>query len=215
MKRILPFAVAIAIAGSTSAAAVFVLDFEGLDDTEAILGFYNGGLSQNGNSGSNFGVEFVGNTLAIIDADAGGTGNFGNEPSPSTIMFFLTGSATTMNVAAGFDTGFGTEYVSVNDTGTIEVYAGLNGTGALLGSFAMSANGTASGDPNGTFNIWAHAGVAFAGTAHSVLFIGVANQIGFDDVTFGSSVNVVPVPPAAIAGLGMLAGLGAYRRVRK
>ena len=30
-----------------------------------------------------------------------------------------------------------------------------------------------------------------------------------------NNVNVVPLPPAAFAGLGMLAGLGAYRRIRK
>ncbi|CAN0600321.1 unnamed protein product, partial [Laminaria digitata] len=29
------------------------------------------------------------------------------------------------------------------------------------------------------------------------------------------SVSVVPLPPAAFAGLGMLAGLGAYKRIRR
>ena len=34
-----------------------------------------------------------------------------------------------------------------------------------------------------------------------------------DNIDF--NINVVPLPPAAFAGLGMLAGLGAYRRIRR
>jgi hypothetical protein len=34
------------------------------------------------------------------------------------------------------------------------------------------------------------------------------------DIT-GNVVTVVPLPPAALAGLGLLAGMGAYRRIRK
>ncbi len=204
-----------AIAGTASAGSVFLLDFEGLGDQDTILDFYNGGMSSQGNSGPDFGVEFVGNTLSIIDADAGGTGNFGNEPSPDTIMFFLSGGATTMNVAAGFNTGFGLQYTSVNESGIVEIYAGLNGTGALLGSLNLVPLGAGAGDPNGTFSNWAHVGVDFMGLAHSVVFGGVADQIGFDDVTFGTSVNVVPLPPAAFAGLGLLGVMSAYRRIRR
>src|SRR5690242_20191664 len=88
-------------------AAVVVLDFEGLQNLEAVNNFYNGGTGGNGSGpGTNYGIEFSTNSLAIIDADAGGSGNFGHEPSPDTILFFLSGGAATMNVAAGFDTGF-------------------------------------------------------------------------------------------------------------
>lgn len=41
------------------------------------------------------------------------------------------------------------------------------------------------------------------------------NGLSFFNMTVDNSVSVVPLPPAAIAGLGMLAGLGAYRRVRR
>jgi hypothetical protein len=37
------------------------------------------------------------------------------------------------------------------------------------------------------------------------------DSLGIDNLT----ISVVPVPPAAFAGLGLLAGLGAYRRFRK
>ncbi len=36
-------------------------------------------------------------------------------------------------------------------------------------------------------------------------------SLGIDNMT----VSVIPLPPAALAGLGMLAGLGAYRRLRR
>lgn len=43
-----------------------------------------------------------------MTADAGGTGNFANEPSPSTAMAYLTSPAT-LNVTNGF-TAFSTKY---------------------------------------------------------------------------------------------------------
>jgi hypothetical protein len=57
-------------------------------------------------------------------------------------------------------------------------------------------------------------GVLFSGTARSIGFGGVANQIAFDDVTFGSDVagGDVPEPGAPVLlGLG-LAGVGPARR---
>jgi len=36
-------------------------------------------------------------------------------------------------------------------------------------------------------------------------------SLGIDNMT----ISVIPLPPAAFAGLGMLAGLGAYRRIRR
>lgn len=58
----------------------------------AINNFYNGGTDSQGNSGVNYGVNFGSNALAAIDYDAGGTGQFANEPSASTTMTFLTGA---------------------------------------------------------------------------------------------------------------------------
>jgi hypothetical protein len=214
------------VAGSVQAAP-FVLDFEGLGDQEQVLNYYNGGLGGAGSGpGPNDGVVFSSNGLALIDSDAGGTGNFGNEPSPNTILFFLLEAQTTMNVAAGFDTGF-SFYYSTNTPGAfVTVYDALGGAGGggnILGTINLPVNVPGSppcqGDPTGGFCNWDPVGVAFAGTAYSVDFGGAANFVGFDNVTFGSDApctgnncNNVPEPASlALVGLGVLA-LAAGRR---
>jgi len=120
-----------------SNASAFVLDFEGVGNQVAINDFYNGGTDAAGHSGVNYGIHFGTNTLGIIDGDAGGTGNFANEPSPDTVMFFLVGTAV-LNDAAGFDTGFSFFYSSAT-AATVKVYDGLNATGNLLASLVLSA----------------------------------------------------------------------------
>jgi hypothetical protein len=148
-----------------------VLNFEGLGDQTSIGNFYNGG------AGTNYGIYFSDNTLSLIGSDHGGSGNFSNEPSPVTIMFFLTGTPV-MNVPAGFTTGFSFYYAS-SGVGIVNVYDELDGTGNLL----VSAPFVATPSP---YNIWQSMGITFSGTAKSVTFTGVQNQCGFDDVTFGS-----------------------------
>ncbi len=190
-------------------ASLIVLDFEGLDDQEAINGFYNGGTSANGNSGVNYGVEFSSNTLSIIDTEAGGTGNFGGEPSEDTVMFFLTGTSSIMNVAAGFDVGFSFFYSAINNAGSVQVFDGLDGSGTLLASLAIPITISDGGDPSGDFSPFFDIGVGFAGTAKSVSFAGVQNQIAFDNITFGSvnaggSTDVPDPSTIAIFALGIM-----------
>lgn len=209
---------ALGFAGQAQA-QVFVLDFEGLGDGEPIEQFYNGGTGGGGSAGgSNFGVEFSINSLAAIDSDAGGSGNFANEPSPDTAMGFLQGTAI-MNVAAGFTTGFSFFYTSVEEPGFVTVWDGLDGNGTMLAMINLPALGSdpLGGDPNGTFNIWAAIGVAFAGTAMSIDFGGAVNQIGYDDVTFGSATPGTPstsVPePSSLLLLGL--GLSCWSLARR
>lgn len=204
------------LSGGLANADVIVLDFEGLDDQEAINEFYNGGTSQNGNSGPNLGVSFSGNTLSIKDQDVGGTGNFGGEPSPDTILFFLTGDAAIMNVAAGFEIGFSFFYSAINNAGSVQVFDGLEGTGALLASLDIPITPSDGGDPTGQFSPFFDIGVAFDGIAKSVSFAGVQNQIGFDNITFGSDVAVINPTmvsaPVTFALFGLaLTGLGLSR----
>ncbi len=198
-------ALALALAAAPAANAVISVNFEGLKNLEPVGNYYDGGFGGLGSGpGPALGVQFVGNTLAIIDGDAaGGTGNFGNEPSPDTIMFFLSGAETVMNVPAGFTAGVSMWYTSVGATGTFSVYSGLNGTGTLLGTEVLIPLGVGPGDPNGSFSNWRFVGIDIGtNVGQSVVFGGVADQIGFDDVSFGQ----IPTPAAAgVLGFGALA----------
>lgn len=188
-KLILSAAAALAGFTAPAAADVIVLDFEGLDDLEAIGGFYNGGTRENGTSGTDLGIEFSGDTLAVIDQDAGGSGNFANEPSPDTVSFFLSGDRAVMNVAAGFEEGFSFFYTTLTEDAFVNVYSGLDGTGGILATLVLSPNSaTCSGDPTGEFCGFEAIGASFVGVALSVAFDGVADQVAFDDITFGFAV---------------------------
>jgi hypothetical protein len=207
IKRSISTAVLIGIslfAQMPAQAAPIVLDFEGVGDLAAVGNYYNGG-----NPGTNYGVEFSPATLALVDADAGGSGNFANEPSPNTVMFFLDASNAILNYAAGFTTGFSFFYSS-STAATVNVYDGLDGLGNLLGSLNLTAQGfnNCSGDPSGSFCNWTAVGVAFAGIAKSIDFGGTANQTGFDEITFGSirpgDTGSVPEPVSLVLlGLGL------------
>lgn len=80
---------------------------------------------------------FSSNSRAIIDSDAGGTGSFGGEPSPSTVLYYSTGLDVTMNFLSGFNTGFSFYYTSINSPGVVTVHSGLNGTGDTLATFNL------------------------------------------------------------------------------
>ncbi|WP_272700201.1 PEP-CTERM sorting domain-containing protein [Desulfovibrio sp. Fe33] len=197
-----------------------VLDFEGLGNQDQVLDFYNGGTSSMGYSGTDYGVSFSDNALSLIDSDAGGSGNFGNEPSPDTILFFLNGDAAVMSLAAGFDTGFSFFYSAISNPGQVSVWSGLGGTGDLLATLDLAITPQDGGDPNGSFSPFVPIGVGFEGTAYSVSFAGVINQIGFDDITFGAVTPGDPGAPVPEPGSFILMGIGllgflAYARKRR
>ena len=209
-----------AIAAPASAAIV-VLDFEGIaaHGTQTgvqILEFYNGGTSSNGSSGTDFGASFGSNAITLCLNTPGtgcsntSRGGLGDPASQFTGLFFLDGSETFLNFAAGFDTGFAFNYASNNTPGSVSVYDGLNGTGNLLATLLLPVNAPGCGDPyNAGFCPFGPAGVAFAGTAMSISFAGVANQIVFDDITFGSATPGPGAIPEPATWAMMLVGFGA------
>jgi hypothetical protein len=208
MLRSIAAAAAVAAAGSASAAVV-TLDFEGIPNQTAVGNFYQ----------AQYGVTFSPATLALVDSDAGGTGNFANEPSPNTIMFFLDANNAILNVAAGFDKGFSFFYTS-STAAAVTVWSELNGTGTLLATIDLmaQANGNGcGGDPTGGFCNFTAAGAQFGGIAKSINFGGTANFTGYDNITFGSSTpgsgpQGVPEPMSlALVGTALL-GLAASRR---
>jgi hypothetical protein len=202
MKTFLLAAMICALAALTANAGV-LLTFEGVGNSVAVGNFYNGG------TGGNLGIAFGPTALGLVDSDVGGSGNFANEPSPSTVLYFTSGNGAVMNIAAGFITGFSFYYSSVSLSGTVTVWDGLDASGTLLASLPLPALGSGcGGDPTGDWNCWAPVGVGFAGSAKSVNFSGTVNQIAFDNVTIGSISPEGGVPDPAtfmIAGWGIAA----------
>jgi hypothetical protein len=201
-----------ALSLTAASAATTVLTFEGLQDGESVLNYYNNGTGMLGSGpGGDFGVVFSPNALAYIDLDDGGSGNFGGEPSPSTAIIFLPDddSKAFVNCAAGFTTGFSVYYSAISSPGVIKVFDGLNGTGNLLASLQLPVT-PSSGDPDptGAFSPLLPAGVSFQGIARSVDFSGSINLAAFDDLTLGTNitdVSAIPEPDSMLWLGGFLA----------
>jgi hypothetical protein len=188
---------------AAEAHATVVLTFEGLQNQEEILNYYNAGLgSKNSGPGPNYGITFDSNGLASIEnSQPGGTGNFSGEPSPHTAAFFGNATSGVMNVTSGFTDELSFYYSAVAP-GSVTVWSGSGGTGTELASLSLLATQTFP-PPSGTttYHTWDPESVSFSGTAESVVFSGSGNQIGFDNVTVGA----VPAPLVGHGLTGVLA----------
>jgi hypothetical protein len=227
MHRILIAALATTALTTAAHASVVDLNFEGINATYPsgfafINGFYDGGTSSDGTTGANYGISFSSNAQAIclnslsVVCSNTSRGGLGDPRSQEGGLFFLSGSATYMNDPSGFTTGFSFEYVSLSVPGSVGVYSGLNGTGTLLATIDLAPNAGSCPGYGAQFCPFSAVGVSFLGTAESIGFAGVENQIVFDDVTFGSSrVGGVPEPVTWATMLAGLAGAGAMLRRRR
>ncbi len=229
---------AMGFAAAAAQAAPITLNFENIapypnGNNVLVNGFYNGGTASNGSSGTNYGVEFVGNSALLLCLNTVGTncsntskGGVGVAGSDKGAMFFTQGNPI-MNVAAGFDIGFSFSYTNPFSAGVgLEIWDGLNATGTLLASIA-SLPGTTNGASGACSNYggpnycpFFDQSLAFAGIAKSVRFTGTTNASVYDDFTFGSvnvggGGNTVP-EPAGLALTGLALGLlAATRRAKK
>ena len=168
-----------------------VLTFEGLQDLEPVDNFYNGGNGGFGSGpGLNYGITFSPNANAVISADAGGTGDFAGEPSPATVLYFVTDSAYTLDAPAGFSRSFAFSYSSPVATDTVTLYSGLDVTGTVLATLSLPQTPD-TGNGINVYSPFMTTSVTFAGTAHSVDFGTTANLIAFDNIA------VLTVPEAA------------------
>lgn len=219
MKVAFALASTLLVAAALPASAQ-TLNFEGLNGNgqELILDYYNGGTGSLGSTGGpNYGITFSNNAIAC-SGQPGGSCNSAAIPGDGNLLFFLSGSASTMNVAGGFDTGFSFFYSAVNNPAFINVYSGLDGTGTLLATLnlALTPNGTGIPGCSGTnFCPYSAAGVSFSGTALSVDFGGAANQVAFAQITLNSvtpGTGPVPEPATWAMMIGGFALVGASMR---
>ena len=225
-KLITIVVVAIAATAMSAKAGVIDLTFEGLapyPQSEVTVGdFYNGGMDGAGITGPNFGITFPSNALMLalntLTQNPSNTsrGGLGDPDSQLGGLFFLSGSSTFLDDPAGFTSGFSFNYSAITEGGSIQVYSGLDGTGTLLATLTLPTTPSDCPGYNAGFCPFVPIGVTFPGTAESINFGGTANQIVFDDVTFGSSTpgNGVPEPALLpLLGIGLL-GLVSIGRKR-
>lgn len=178
----------------SSAATPFLIDFE--------KNWAYGETVDNQYAAS--GVTFT-NVLGVSNDPDFGT-YYANSPSPLGVaMAQLDGVVNTtayVNVAGGVDGALSFYYASpVDIVGAVKAYSGLNGTGTLLGTFDLVANG-------GAYDVWSPVTFSFSGTALSFDITATANTAGIDNI------SAVPEPSSTalvLASLGLI-GLVSSRR---
>lgn len=206
-----------------------LLSLYGLGNLQQPGNFYNG-------SGSTCppacGVTFSSNFYGLTATSNGGSGNFvptmttnlGQVLNIPAALFicpggppYCGGSQTTgvINVAQGVSGGvnfFFTAAFSRNQTETVQIWNGANGTGIVLATIVLS--NTNASCTTVAYCVWSDAGASFSGTAKSITFNGPADELGIADITLGSGSTAIPEPSSFYllgTGLGVLS-LGRIRR---
>jgi len=195
--KLATLALALGLASPAFAASPFLVDFEKTwDYGQSVDNVY---AAQ--------GISFV-NLVGLSNGDGLGSlpggDYYAGAPSPQGVAYAqldgVTNTAAYMNVAGGVD-GLLNFYFS-NPTGTaveIKAYSGLNGTGSLLGSVTLAANGT-------DYTTWTSTSLTFSGTALSFDLTGTATGVALDNI------SAVPEPSSLALMLGGAALLLARRR---
>ena len=200
-------AVVIVATGIAEKAVAQNLTFEGVENLNQVGDFYD-------TAPNDFNIQFSPDAIGLVDSDAGGNGNFSNEPSPNTILTFETSSAT-LNSSVGLVDSLSFSYVAFNPISLTDPAATINvldGSGNLLASQPLLTTPTGDGDPTGgdyDFTTGPNpVTIPFSGTAQSVVFDAPLNPrggfTGFDDI------SLTPVPePSSILGFLTFGAFGA------
>ena len=230
--RAVALAVGVGLAAAQARAETVTLTFDefpnSIDNAVDFENYFDGGdssLPQLG-TGPNYGLVFSpdANEQLVTTTNPPpkpGTGKFENNPSGlNGVLYFAfsNSSAGYMNSLSGFTTlSFYYSLLgnSSSDETTVDLYAGLNGTGALLGSLLLTPSSTpvACTRSFDEFCSWSFASLTSSGEAESAVFIAQGDSFSpeFDLL----SVNV-PEPATWVMMLTGLFGLGAalHRRRR-
>ncbi|MEO8813041.1 MAG: hypothetical protein ABI376_09040, partial [Caulobacteraceae bacterium] len=163
-------AAVLALSLTVHAAAAQTVTFDQLDgsDNESPLNYYAGGYGSLGTGpGPNFGITFSSNTLTgcELSSNCANTIDANEAPSSPNLAFFVTGPAITMDVAGGFTRGVSLYYSAPNEPGYLNVWSGVDDTGALLASVAlpMTENDGNSGCMGANFCPFYYFAASFAG----------------------------------------------------
>ena len=180
------------VAATNALASNFGLTFNGLQNGEEVLKYYDGGTGSLGSGpGTNYGITFTPSFVAIAVSGFGDSPDVGKLSGPSAIM----------NVPGGFTNVFSFYYEDFDGSGSVTLWSGLNATGVDLADIPLSAE--SSWDPVAAFLSGAN--------AKSVVFSGTSVEFG--EITDSSS-PVLPEPSSLLlVGTGV-AGLAAWLRRR-
>lgn len=195
-----------------SASAGVVLDFEGLKDDEPVQNFYNGGAGGLGSAGTNYGVAFGADAVAVVRVHP-----FPGDPSPPTVLELDSLNPSnegqpltmTMNVSAGFKQQLNFWDIAILRAASVTIWSGQNGGGTMLAQMSLPLVPVNNEVFTGAVSM------PFAGTAGSVVFAGGDQQLVIEDISFGPLPNV-PEPRqwwyCAAIGLLWLCRVHARRR---
>jgi hypothetical protein len=216
-------AAAAAFAVSAPVAAADVLGFEGVNPTypstgTQILNFYDGGTSGAGTSGTNFGISFDANAVAVclnsltITCSNASTG--GMVPTSARgALGLASDGVTVMDFSSAYTGAIGFRYAQkVSGSSFIAAYDGVGGTGTQLISLTLTGSAPGCMPYAARLCTFGPGGLGFLTNVRSLVFGGTAGNVVWDDITLHAGNDPLPPPalpvPEPAAWMLMVMGFG-------